>query len=449
MRAGGSGFKVGRRASVAIGTPTAAGAPAVGAPAVGAPAVDAIAAMLRAKLGELKTCYANDTSDASPAKSVVVYRFTIMADGKPANPRASAPVISSALDVCVKRVLRTLSFAKPAGGELAVSVPLVFDSTGTLVMPARPQGLEADVWTPYAHASTPTLDAARGAVRVSEAAVRSRLAAIDRCFPGPSPTGSARLMLDIDVTGELGPVRVGGLGDAAVEACVAKALGGLHVMTPSPTAVEIACDLARGDAQPWRLAADAGYQVIEAERVKLRHGPTELVPGASDPAPLEPDTYLVLAQRDTPGALLQLALLWANEASVMFGVRDGAGAPLFLGMGHTLNTDIEESADTDAVRPALRVGGKTVTGCVSRGTHEAKLSEPAAIGALVQRLAARCRTLGCAPTLPVAIDSDAVARDLIEVTAAARRAGFDRVLLGGSELGCPVPQRSNPPAPRP
>ena len=34
------------------------------------------------------------------------------------------------------------------------------------------------------------------------------------------------------------------------------------------------------------------------------------------------------------------------------------------------------------------------------------------------------------------MDSDARASDLLEVAGAARRSGFDRVLFGGSELGC-------------
>ncbi len=431
-----SGVNVGRRASVSLGMPTT----------TGPIAADAIAAAVRAKVGELKTCYANDASNASPAKSVVVYTFGVSPDGKVPYAGSSAQVLSVPLDACVKRVLRSLTFpAAGRGSTVAVNLPLVFDSTGTIAALVRPKGPQPDPWTPFARESS-AVTQATGAVRVSEAAVRSRIDQIEQCFARPTPTGSLRMMLELDVMGELDQVRIGGLGDAAIEACVAKALAGLHVVTPTPNAVEVACDLARGDAQPWRITPAAGYEVIEADRAKLRHGDDLLVPGGTDPDPLPVNTYLVLAQRDTPGALLRLALMWANEAeTVLLAVRDGNSPPLYLGIGHISVTQGDDSEDSDALRPALRVGAKTVTGCVSRGTHEAKLSDPAAVGALVQRLASRCHTLGCAPTLLVAIDNDAVARDLIEITGAARRAGFDRVLLGGSELGCQITPR----APRP
>jgi hypothetical protein len=426
-----SGFRLGKRAAVSLGVPSITGS-------LGR---DPVTAVVRARLGELKTCYANEPSNSSLAKAIVVYRFTIARDGKVMYANASAQV-SGSLDGCVKRVLRALVFPVPPGGDsVIVSLPVVFDSTGTLVPPeGAGKPTDAEPWTPFAHtgASTP---AAAGAARVSEAAMRARLAAMEACFTGPTPTGSLRVMLDLDVMGELGTVRVGGLGDAAVEACLAGSLAGLHVVTPIPAAVEVACDVARGDAQPWRIAPTAGYDLIEADRARLHHGATVVIPGASDPEPLPSATYVIVAQPDTPGAMLQLALMWANDAeTVMLALRDGRASPLFLGLGHTAVAQGDD--DLDVVRPALRVGAKMVTGCVGRGTHQAALSDPAGVGSLVQRLATRCRTLGCSPTLLVAIDSDAVARDLVEITGAARRAGFDRVLLGGSELGCQLTPRA-------
>jgi hypothetical protein len=210
------------------------------------------------------------------------------------------------------------------------------------------------------------------------------------------------------------------------------------VATPMDEHVEVACDLARGDAQPWRVAPAAGYSVIEIERAQLRHGKDTLVPGATDPVPLPVSTYLVLARPQTPGAMVQLALLWANDASaVVLGlVDDKPGAmPLFLGIGHTAVTQGDDG-NGETVRPALRVNAKTVTGCVNRATQRANLSDPTAVGVLVQRLATKCRSITCTPTLLVAVDSDAVTKDLAEITGAARRAGFERVLFGGSELGC-------------
>lgn len=434
---GSSGFKVGTRANVSLGLPST----------TGSLRADKIAAVVRAKLGELKTCYANDTSNASPPSAVIAYRFTIGGDGKVIRVESSGSALGAPLDACVKRVLRAAGFpAPPGGGTVTVSYPLVFDSTGTIAIP-KEKAPVADVspWTPFARDSAPASVAAGGAARATEAAIRGRLEAIDKCFTGPTPAGSLRVMLEIDLVGELGTIRTGGLGDASGEACVTKALAGIRVVTPSQEHVEVACDLSRGDAQPWRLATTAGYGVIEAERAKLRHGEHTLVAGASDPDPLPVNTYVVLVQPDTPGAMLQLALTWANDAdAVLIALQDRKASPLFLGMGHTSVTHGGDAEDTEAVRPALRLDAKTVTGCVSRGVHRAKLADPREVGSLVQRLAEKCRALKCAPTLLVAIDRDAVARDLVEITGAARRAGFDRVLIGGSELGCQDTVRPQP-----
>jgi hypothetical protein len=238
-------------------------------------------------------------------------------------------------------------------------------------------------------------------------------------------------------------LRAGGLGDAKAEACVGKALDGLHVVTTRDEHVEVACDLSRGDAQPWRVAPSAGYRVIEADRAQLRHDGKTLVPGASDPDALPPGTYVVVAQPDTPGALVQLALLWAADAhAVVLALADGTAPPRFLGLGLTTVAGGDDA--DERVHAALRVNRKQVSGCVGRTPQTAKLSDPTAIGALVNSIAGKCRTIQCAPTLSVAIDSDAMAKDLVELAGAARRAGFDRVLFGGSELGCqshvPVPK---------
>jgi hypothetical protein len=88
------------------------------------------------------------------------------------------------------------------------------------------------------------------------------------------------------------------------------------------------------------------------------------------------------------------------------------------------------------MRPAVRVGRQATTGCLGRTTHKADPSKPGELAGLMQKLADKCKQLKCAPTMVVSIDSDAVTRDLLEVSGAARRAGFDRLLFGGAELGC-------------
>jgi hypothetical protein len=405
--------------------------------------LDKILPVLRARQGELTRCH---NLEGPATNESVVYRFTIAGDGTVSKVETTSS-LGGGLDTCVKRVLRSLVFPSHKSGDVLVTLPLVFDSTGRFR--EQPSVLGLGPWTPFALDSAVPGLAATGAARAMEAAMRGRLDAIDTCFTGPAPTGSLRVMLEINVNGELGEVRTGGLGDAAGEACVTRALGGLRVVTPVDEYVEIACDLARGDAQPWRVAPAAGYGVIEADRAQLRHGKATLVPGATDPEPLPLGTYVVVARRDTPGAMLQLGLLWANNArAVLLALDAGTAPPVFLGVGQTSATLGEDTDESEAVRPALRVNGKTVTGCAGRATHQATLADPSAVGALVQRLATKCRTIACASTLLVAIDSDAVARDLVEVTGAARRAGFERVLLGGSELGCDATTGPTKPRPR-
>jgi hypothetical protein len=272
-----------------------------------------------------------------------------------------------------------------------------------------------------------------------EAVLQKRAPAIGACFGPKGPTGSLRVMLEIGVGGEVGMVRSGGLGDAKGEACVTELLRKVAVVTPIDEHVEVACDLARGDARPWRLALDS-YGVIEVEPTQLRHGEHTLVPGGAQPESLPVNTYVVVAQPDTPGGMLQAAMMWVADAYVlMLAVRDGAGPPTFLGIADT-------GADSDAqARASLRVNKTTVTACANGTTHEAKLAD---LGPLVHKLADTCRSRGCAPALFVGIDSDAVARDLIEVASAARRAGFARVLFQTSDAACiaaPKPQRPRRP----
>jgi hypothetical protein len=272
--------------------------------------------------------------------------------------------------------------------------------------------------------------------------MRGQLAAIDKCFATPGPTGSLRILLELDVEGGLSSVRAGGLGDKDSEWCTAKALAGMRVMTPSQEAVEIACDLSRGDASPWRVSTSGGYQVIDAEPRSLRHGNATVVPGVTEPEPLMADNYVVVARPDTLGGMLHLALLWARDAtSVMLAVGDGKAPPVFLGMGNHATS--EDDDDTEALRPVIRVGRQAATGCVGRTTHKANPTSTSELGALMQKLLERCKALRCAPTMLVAIDSDAMARDLLEVAGAARRAGFDRLLFGSNELGC-TPEKTKP-----
>jgi hypothetical protein len=396
---------------------------------------DELAAVAKTKHAAVMACFSTTTS--THVRVAVVYRFTVATDGSVGRVDTSSQGLGGALDSCVRRTLRTLKFP-PRSSTTSVNLPVVYDTTGAPLTPAEPSPtIEPDPWTPFAVTATPPPPTAAGAARATEAALRPRLGAIEKCVARPAATGSQRIQRELDITGDLASVRAGGIGDRDGELCAAKALAGIQVMTPTQEHVEVACDLARGDAHPWRVSPTAaGYEVIEVDARQLKHEDQTLIPGASDPEPLPSDTYIVVAKPDTLGGMLVLSLMWARDAtSVLLAVGDGKTPPVFLGMGNATST---EESDGEALRPALRIGNKLATGCVGRATHKANLSASTEVSGLLQRLAARCRTLRCAPTLVVAVDSDAVARDLLEVAGAARRAGFDRVLFGGSELGCTV-----------
>jgi len=417
---------VGKRPAVHLGTISATGAVTIAE----------VTALARAKQVEMLACFGG----SSMTRVAMIYRLTIGSDGVvgsvgPSEVSTATTVFSVKSDQCVRRTLRSMKFASK-GSTTAVAIPIVYDSTGTFAMPDEPPtvaAIEPDPWTPFATDGKSVAATAITTARVTEAAIRGKVADIDKCFANPASTGSLRILLELDVAGELSSVRAGGIGDKDAELCAAKSLAGLKVMTPSQEHVEIACDLARGDASPWRVSPGAGYELIEIDARGLKHADEIVVPGVSEPDPLPADTYVVVARPDTLGGMLQLALMWARDATaVVLAVGDGKTPPVFLGMGNAQPAD-EES---DALRPAIRVGKQFATGCVGRATHKAAVSSSTELGGLIQKLAAKCRTLRCAPTLVVAIDTDAVAKDLLEVAGAARRGGFDRVLFGGAELGC-------------
>src|SRR5262249_46376631 len=139
-------------------------------------------------------------------------------------------------------------------------------------------------WTPYAVFDEPPPRTAPRVARATEGAIRRGLPAIAACFSGPAPVGSLRAMLAVHA-GAVEFARAGGLGDAA-GAGVARQLVGLGVAARTDDAVEIACDFARGEARPWRIAPAAGYAVLEADRRAVRHGDSVVTPGMIAPRPL-------------------------------------------------------------------------------------------------------------------------------------------------------------------
>ena len=403
---------------------------------IGALDADSITAVMQSSLPMLRKCLGYEIAARnSNAKVVIQYRLNISSNGDVQSANTSSRALGTSLETCVDRTLRGLAFtSSPSGGTTSVTYPIIFDSTRTEAVTAPIARLDTKPWTPFAIAFDRPARAAAPIARATEAAVRTKLAAIDACFAKSAAKGSLRALLQLDADGRPTLARLGGLGDAGGETCAAQALAGLRVMAPSPLLAEIACDLSRGDARPWRVTPTAGYGVIDASSQRLQYGTHTLAPGASEPTPItDTKTFLVIAEPDTPGTMLELALLWAADDVVVVALRDGAAAPLFLGIGRTA-ASVGASA-VDAVRPTLRLGTRTLTSCVDRSSQQTKLADPVAVGTLVQRVSDKCKKLSCTGTLAIALDNDARAKDLVEVVGAARRAGFDRILIGG-ETGC-------------
>ena len=403
---------------------------------IGALDAESINAVMQSALPMLRKCLGYEIAARNiNAKTIIQYRLNITANGDVQTANTSSRSLGSTLESCVERVLRGLVFtSSPSGGTTSVTHPLIFDSTRTESEPTPLTKLDEKPWTPFAIVFERPSRAAIPTARATEAAIRTKLGAIDSCFAKSAAKGSIRALVQLDVEGRPTAVRVGGLGDANGEACAATVLAGLRVLAPSPMLAEIACDLSRGDARPWRVAPAAGYGVIEASRQQLKYGTQTLKPDAIEPPPLaDTKTFLVVAEPDTPGAMLELALQWAADDVVVLALRDGAAPPLFLGIGRT-GASLGAST-VDAVRPTLRLGTRTVTSCVDRSSQQTKLADPVAIGTLVQRVADKCKKLSCTGTLALALDAEAKVKDLVEVVGAARRAGFDRILIGG-ETGC-------------
>jgi hypothetical protein len=78
-----------------------------------------------------------------------VYRFTIAGDGTVSKVDATSSILGGGLDTCVKRVLGSLVFPAPRTGDVLVSLPLVFDSTGAVAV-EQPAATVAGPWTPFA-----------------------------------------------------------------------------------------------------------------------------------------------------------------------------------------------------------------------------------------------------------------------------------------------------------
>jgi hypothetical protein len=347
---------------------------------------------------------------------------------------------------CVQGIARSLTFPRgPAGSFM---VPVMLDSQaldGPKPRPVDPSGgNSAEVpWTPFAVLGGNSTGS-EGIARATEAAVRGREDAIEQCFVDAKPhgrTGSARALIELSSAGEVFSVRAGGLGERRVEQCIEEALGNLEVLSPVARAAEISCDVSRGDAEPWLVSPDGGYEVVTVDSRQVRSRELALVIDGTAPEPLPPATAaLLVVDPNAKGGLITLAIEWvANIENAIIALAGDAPSPRYLAMARTAAMEPGFLRDADVVIPMLRVSGQKLTACRGGTARSVPLHDPAATSALVAKLAHACKSPACTSTLVVALDPDAVAQDLVKVMGTARLHGFDRVLIG-AELDCRTPR---------
>lgn len=424
-------------ATVNLGKPTISGSldPAV------------INRSMRSDLPALRSCFERAFASRPTMSPRITVAFSIEPDGRVSTLSVAGAVPE--LQQCVVVVLRQLRFPRPrSGGLVHVSYPLSFVHGGASGL--RPPAAEPAIvrepsttplvgapWTPFALDGSPSLDVAPVIARATEIAVRARLDRLSLCFHGPTPAGSLRAMLDIDPTGLLRGARIGGLGDQASALCIRRELAGLQVKSPTLDAAEVACDLARGDARRWRVHPSE-YEMIRATRAGLEHAGTRIAVGASEPDALPGNrTYLVLADQDTPGTVLELALTWAFDGdATLVAIADGTPSPPLLGVGRSTFALGDPHDDPIAAPVSIEIYPDRVMVCTGASSQEAKLADGAkALDILGARLATHCRSGRCASTIGVAVDGATPATALPPVVDALRRAGFERLLIGGGP-GC-------------
>lgn len=441
-----SGLRAGPLPGLGSNAPVEPPATAVvlGEPQVtGAVAPAAITRVLAPRVAALAACVPRGAQlqawGPTLSEAVAEWRFTIGASGKVIQAGAASHALSEPIAACVTGVVRAAVFPAPADGRVvSVILPIAFDATGKA--PEPPVIEEGMPWTPFALEPAEAASVSDQMSRAAEGALRGKLAAIEACFAGSPVTGSLRAMLAVDVGGELSSVRAGGLGDPAIEACVENAVTGMRVLLPSDTSGELTCDLSRGDAQPWRVTPDRpGYGLVEISRTRVRAGDQLLSLGEEPDTLADHAVFVLAADADAPGPLLWLAMRWTADATAtLVAVRAApspGGALLFLGTGHTAAAD---EGGGELVQPTLQVGASAVTACAGRWSHAARLADGAAVDAAAHKLAGKCHSLPCAAALAIAVDGDAVAKDLIVAAGAARRAGFERVLFMRGTGGPPA-----------
>ncbi len=271
----------------------------------------------------------------------------------------------------------------------------------------------ATVWTPYAAnpALAPT-HISDAVARLATVALRDKLAVVASCVG--SKQGSLRALLWFGAEGRVRAARIGGFGDAAVEACVARELMDL-TLAPSAQPSEIACDLATGADTPWRVTPER-YEVLEVTRsgglvTTTTAGRSKRFPGEL--------AHLVLAEPSTPGELLAHPLTRASVGwPVLVAIKASGGAPVFVAVAASIHQSPPSGLTLQPDGGALRI-------CASgQPERRAPLVDYRAIDRELAAAVAGCQE-PCERSAAIAIAGTFVAKDLVAAASAARRAGLE------------------------
>ena len=370
------------------------------------------------------------------AGGIVETGFAIQSSGAVASPRADG--VDPEVSKCVVNALATVAFPPPRdGNQVQVTAPIRIEyrpASTTPVAPVRPPARTSHEWTPFATEPPLLADAdAKPVVEAVTASVRSRLAAVEHCFDGAR--GAVRAMIAIDPSGRIESTRAGGIGDSAIERCIATAISGFTVAPPPVQGVEVACDFTRGGDAPLRVSPDAGYTVLEltSREMRNRNNVREIPPRGTPPSVTLLGTMtsaLIVAEPDAPGHGLEHALWWAPAGTTLVAVKASGGAPVLLGMG---DSRAQRSPTIDKRVVQLRTDHGRMRACIPGETldRSAPLLEPRTMDAVMVDVLAACKRAPCESTIVVGTSGEFVVKDLVATTSAARRAGLPSISIGG------------------
>ncbi|HUS27053.1 MAG TPA: hypothetical protein VMZ53_01040 [Kofleriaceae bacterium] len=279
-------------------------------------------------------------------------------------------------------------------------------------------------WTPYAASvGLASDDVAQAAGDELEKLMP--LAKLERCFAGKD--ASVRTMVQVAFDGAVIGARSGGSGDAQVDACISTSLIGLKVTAP-PTVSEVACDIVRGDPQPWRVAPES-YTVLDVGPTEIKEAGVALTKQTLVPAKADATHafLIVVDPAAQPGLVAGAFDRTQWSAATLVALKTESGSPVFIAMGRDGRTREKDYAPLLAIEREK----DSVKSCVD---GEARGTAPQAeIETLLQTLARSCDPKPCPATLSIALGG--TMQDLAAAADAARRAGLPRI--GLSTTGCP------------